>query len=302
MSWKWELLDGPDTITEGPVWDGSSLIYTAIDHNEIRRFDPKTGKIAVVYRDTGAANGLGLGPDGTLYACEGGRRAVVAYDTNGERSVLADRFHGQRLNSPNDLVLDSLGRIWFTDPRYGDDHSDRELDHCSVLRLTPGTSSAPWVIERMTSDTTRPNGLLLSFDERTLFVAQSDYTPSDARQLRAYPVLDDGTLGQHTVLHDFGAHRGIDGMCFDTDGNIIATCGWEVSGPGPRIAVFAPDGTVLEEHALPEGRPTNCAFGGPNLDVLYVTSISGHLYRIANTGRRGALQPPAVPPYIGQAG
>ena len=136
----------------------------------------------------------------------------------------------------------------------------------------------------MTSDTTRPNGLLLSFDERTLFVAQSDYTPSDARQLRAYPVLDDGTLGQPTVLHDFGAHRGIDGMCFDTDGNIVATCGWEVSGPGPRITVFAPDGTVLEEHPLPDGRPTNCAFGGPNLDVLYITSISGHLYRVANIG------------------
>ena len=116
MAWNWELLDGPDTITEGPVWDGSGLIYTAIDHNEIRRFDPKTGKIAVVHRDTGAANGLALGPDGTLYACEGGRRAVVAYNNDGERSVLADRFHDQRLNSPNDLVLDSLGRIWFTDP------------------------------------------------------------------------------------------------------------------------------------------------------------------------------------------
>src|SRR5205085_7841849 len=109
----------------------------------------------------------------------------------------------------------------------------------------------PWQIERLTFDTTRPNGLLLSPDERTLYVAQSDYTEDAKRELRAYPVNADGTLGQYTVLHDFGEARGIDGMCFDTEGNIVATCGWELSGPGSRIAVFAPDGTVLEEHPVP---------------------------------------------------
>jgi gluconolactonase len=297
MAWEWELLDGPDSITEGPVWDGAGLFYTAIAHNEIRRFDPAMGTIDTVYTDSGETNGLTLGPDGTLYACEGGHRAIAAYDTSGHRTVLADRFEGARLNSPNDLVLDSAGRIWFTDPRYGEDHSDRELDHDSVYRLTRQGNT--WSIERMTFDTTRPNGLLLSADERTLYVAQSDYTPEAVRQLRAYPVLDDGSLGKHTVLHDFGPHRGIDGMCLDTGGNIVATCGWEVSGPGPRIAIFAPDGAVLEEHPLPDGRPTNCAFGGAVLDVLYVTSITGHLYRIANTGRRGSLAPPHIPPFTG---
>jgi gluconolactonase len=87
-------------------------------------------------------------------------------------------------------------------------------------------------------------------------------------------------------------------MCFDTEGNIVATCGWELGGPGCRIAVFSPDGAVLEEHPLPAGRPTNCTFGGTDLDVLYVTSISGHLYRVGNTGRRGALLPPKVRPYL----
>jgi gluconolactonase len=298
--WEWELLAGPATITEGPAWDGEGLFFTSIHDNEIRRYDPATGEITTVYRDTEWTNGLTLAPDGSLYGCSWLGRAVVRYDTSGVKTVLADRFEGRRLNSPNDLVLDSQGRIWFTDPRYGDDHSDRELDHDSVLRLTPPSDgNGSWSIERLTFDTTRPNGILLSWDEKTLYVAQSDYAPGSVRQLRAYPVLDDGTLGPATVLHDFGPARGIDGMRWDAAGNIVATCGWELSGPGPRIAIFAPDGTLLEEHPVPAGRPTNCHFGGPDLDVLYVTTMDGRLYRVTNTGRKGHMQPPKVRPHTG---
>jgi gluconolactonase len=100
------------------------------------------------------------------------------------------------------------------------------------------------------------------------------------------------------VLHDFGDARGIDGMCFTVDGDIVATCGWELSGPGSRITIFSPDGRIIEEHPLPAGQPTNCAFGGPDLDVLYVTTIDGRLYRVANTGRRGRLLPPKQRPRI----
>jgi gluconolactonase len=297
-SWDWELLSGPVTITEGPVWDGSGLFFTSIADDEIRRYDPATGQVTTVYRDTGGSNGLAFGPDGALYACEGTGRAIVRYDTNGVKSTLADRFEGRRLNSPNDLVVDSAGRIWFTDPRYGDDHSDRELDHDSVYRLTPPTArEGSWQIERLTFDTTRPNGLLLSPDERTLYVAQSNYDLDSVRQLRAYPVLDDGSLGPFTVLHDFGEARGIDGMCWAADGHIVATCGWELSGPGSRVAVFATDGTVLAEHPLPAGRPSNCAFGGETLDQLYVTTLDGRLYRVPNTGRRGNVRPPKQRPF-----
>jgi sugar lactone lactonase YvrE len=89
-------------------------------------------------------------------------------------------------------------------------------------------------------------------------------------------------------------------MCWDADGNIVATCGWERSGPGPRIAVFATDGMVLEEHLLPTaGGPTNCAFGGTNLNNLYVTTLDGRLYRVPNSGRGGHLEPPPIRPYIG---
>jgi gluconolactonase len=298
VAWLWELLDGPDSITEGPAWDGEGLFYTAIAHNEIRRYDPQTNRISTVYRDSGAANGLLLAPDGRLLACEGGGRAIASYDRSGRKSILIDRFEGRRLNSPNDLALDSKGRIWFTDPRYGDDHSDRELNHDSVYRITKEETGS-WSIERMTFDMTRPNGILISPDERTLYVAQSDYVPTAKRDFRAYPILDDGTLGPHTVLHDFGDHRGIDGMCFDATGHIVATCGWELGGPGCRIAIFASDGRVVEEHPLPDGRPTNCVFGGPQLNDLYVTSITGHLYRVSGSGRTGQLPPPLERPFAG---
>lgn len=300
MAWTWETIAAADdVITEGPAWDGSGLFYTSIGRNEIRRFDPATNRVTTVYRDTAGTNGLVFDAQGRLYACEQQRRAIARYDANGKRTTLVDRFEGKRLNSPNDLALDSRGGVWFTDPRYGSDHADRELDHCSVFHITPPASGdGQWAIQRATFDTTRPNGLLLAPDEQTLYVAQSDYDEGSVRQLRAYPIDANGTLGPYRVLHDFGPARGIDGMCWDREGNIVATCGWELSGPGPRVAVFTPDGTVLEEHPVPAGRPTNCTFGGPSLDDLYVTTISGHLFRVRDTGRQGALQPPRVRPYL----
>ena len=90
-----------------------------------------------------------------------------------------------------------------------------------------------WDITRVTFDTTRPNGLLFSLDHSVLYVAQSGRREDEKRELRAYPVLADGGLGSYTMLHDFGAHRGIDGMVLDTEGNIIATAGLRESGPGP---------------------------------------------------------------------
>ena len=101
-------------------------------------------------------------------------------------------------------------------------------------------------------------------------------------------------LGDFTVLHVFGedfrgVHRGLDGMCLDTEGNIIACGGWRQAGPGPMVYVFSPSGRVLETHPVPVDWPTNCAFGGRGLDTLYVTTHGGHLFRVSNTGRRGSV-------------
>ncbi len=240
MTWTFERVAGPFSFTEGPVWDGAAVLFTDIPASRIMRYDPATGVCDPFRTGTNKANGLHLDRQGRLYACEGEGRRVARYGADGAATVLADRFEGRRLNSPNDLTSDARGRLWFTDPRYGASREDMELDHESVYRLdppAPGAESGGWAVTRVTFDTTRPNGLVFSPDGRTLYVAESPPAPDGARQLRAYPVDEEGTLGAARVLHDFGPHRGIDGMRTDAGGNIVAACGWTTSGPGPRIAV-----------------------------------------------------------------
>lgn len=290
MSWHFEILVEPIGLTEGPAWDGSGLLFTNIPNSRIMRYNAASGELDVYRTGTNQANGLMFDRAGHLYACEGGARRIVRYEPDGGVTVLCDNYQGRRLNSPNDLAIDLQGRIWFTDPRYGDFRDDMELDHESVFRLDPQPDGT-WDCVRMTYDTTAPNGLLLSPDNRTLYVAQSKYGDGQKRELRAYPILDDGTLGAYNVLHNFYPHRGIDGMVLDTQGNIIATAGWEVSGPGGMIYVFAPNGRVLATHPVPCERPTNCTFGGDDLRTLYVTSIQGHLL-CAATEHQGLLHYP----------
>ena len=297
MSGPFETILDPIGLTEGPAWDGSGLLFTNIPNSRIMRYDAQRGTFTVFREGTNRANGLMFDNAGRLYACEGGTpraaggRRIVRYELDGSTTVICDQVEGKKFNSPNDLAIDNRGRIWFTDPRYGDDRSDMELDHESIFRADP-QADGTWNVIRVTFDTTSPNGLLISPDQKTLYVAQSKYGDGQKRELRAYPIRDDGTLGDHQVLHNFYPHRGIDGMCLDTEGNIIATAGWEVSGPGGMIYVFAPNGRVLETHPLPCNRPTNCTFGDADLRTLYVTSIEGHLMR-ARTDRQGLLHYPA---------
>ena len=291
MAWQFEVLLEPIGLTEGPVWDGRFLFFTNIVNSRIFRFDPESGGFTVWREGTNEANGLMLDANGVINACEGGGRRIVQYPDGGETIVLCAEFEGSRLNSPNDLAIDSRGRVWFTDPRYGDFRDDMELDHESVYRLDPQPDGS-WNPVRVTYDTTAPNGLLLSPDEETLYVAQSKNGEGQKRELWAYPIVEGGTgqesriVGDFKVLHNFYPHRGVDGMCLDVDGNIIATAGWGESGPGGMIYVFAPDGRVLETHPVPCDSPTNCAFAGPDLRDLYVTSTEGHLLK-ARTDRQG---------------
>src|SRR5579885_3112288 len=300
-TWNFEVLDPAyGEVTEGPAWDGSGLLFTRIQQSRIMRYDPATGKVSIWRENTNYANGLTFDAQGRLYGCEGGAtadaRRVVRYEAGNGVTVLVDNFEGKRLNIPNDIVADPAGRIWFTDPYYEGaagpwsfDRSHKQLPHDSVYRLDPQAGGS-YSIRRVTFDTTRPNGLLFSLDYRVLYVAQSGRLPEEKRQLRAYPVRSDGRLGAAEVLHDFGEHRGIDGMRLDAEGNIIATAGWELGGPGPSIYFFSPSGEVLERHPVPAKRPTNCCFGGGELSDLYVTTTEGHLFR-AHTGRCGRRYP-----------
>jgi len=281
LPWRFENAIEPiGTITEGPVWDGNAVIFTNIANSRILRYCPSTRDLTVLRNHTYECNGLTLDAGKRLYGCEGGSggRRVVRYNDDGTTDVVADTFEGRHLNSPNDITVDRAGRVWFTDPRYGDFRADMELEHESVYRCDP-LDDGSWSINRLTHDTTCPNGLVLSPDERTLYVAESKYGENEHRELRAYPVGDDGSLGTGEVLYNFYPHRGIDGMRVDAAGNIIATAGWQKSGPGPMIYVFAPNGRVLSTHPLPVDAPTNCCFGDTDLHGLYVTTVGGHLLR-----------------------
>ena len=295
MSWRFELLAKPyGGVTEGPIWDGESLLFTHIPTSRIMQYSPASGQITEWRTGTNHTNGLAFDASGQLFGCCSGGRAIVRFDPDGADVTVADRVEGQKLNTPNDLAVDRLGRIWFTNPwNAGNiDPSEREeLDNRSVLVAAPQPDGG-YTVSRATFDTTMPNGVLVSIDGRTLYVAESNSDDNTVdRELRAYPINDDASLGAYTVLHTFGkdaqaVHRGIDGMCLDAKGNIVATAGWPQAGPGPLIYVFSPTGRVLETHPVPCLRPTNCCFGGPDLTTIYVTSAEGHLFK-AETDRVG---------------
>lgn len=207
MEWQFEVVAGPFGFTEGPAWDGSGVLFSDIPSSRILRFDPETRETTTFRTETNEGNGLTFDAAGRLYGCQGGTagrtgRRVVRYEPDGGVTVIVDRFEGRRLNSPNDLAFDSLGRLWFTDPRYGESREDMELDHESVFRVDP-EADGRWTPRRATFDTTRPNGLLVSPDDGTLYVAQSEYGTDRKRELRAYPIHADGLLGSGSVLHNF---------------------------------------------------------------------------------------------------
>ena len=282
MSWQWELIHHHEFITEGPVWDGRYLFYSEIYASRTWRYDPASGERVVWREHTGRANGMLRAPGGGLLACEGGSRRVVRYVADAPAEVIADRFEGEPFNEPNDLAQADGGRIWFSDPNYGE--RPMHLAHESVYCVDPGGAA-----RRVTFDTNRPNGVLLNEDESELYVAESPHRPEQRRQLRAYPIAADGSLGEQRVLHDFADGRGVDGMTRTTEGLIVATAGHRERGPGPMIYVFEPSGRVVSTHPSPADKPTNCTFAEAGRGVLYVTFSGGELYRVAGTGLRGAV-------------
>ncbi len=292
-AWVWEKIAHQDSLTEGPVWDGDGLLYSHCAASLTWRWDAASGKNTVWRSNTNETNGMQFDRSGRLFVCEGAGNRVVEVNTEAPDeapAVVADNLDGARLNMPNDLAIASNGRIYFSDPNYSSNANN--LPHESVY-LAEHVFGGNWTLKRVTLDTKRPNGVLLSADQKTLFVAESPPAPSLRRELRAYPINDEGTLGDYGVLFNFGKGRGIDGMTLNTEGQIVATAGNEAAGPGPMIYVFEPTGLVRATHRAPQDGPTNCTFGGPNLDILFVTFATGYVYKIENTGMTGQLAYPA---------
>ena len=285
MSWNFEnAAPVIGSITEGNAWDGERMLYSNIAMDRIMIYDPRSGLVEVWRENTEGTNGLNFDGDGRLFGCSGNGRKIVRFDPNGDMVTIIDRLEGRRLNGPNDLAIMPSGSIYFSD-RVGDVNPDVGIGFSAIISAEP-QEDGTYAAVRRTFDTTMPNGLLFSSDYTTLYVAQSDYRANEKRELRAYPVNEDGSLGEYAVLHDFGPHRGIDGMTLSSEGNIVACTGWEISGPGGMITVFDPKGRIIETHQTPALRPTNCTFADED---LYVSSIEGHLLVARNTGMSGHL-------------
>lgn len=281
-----ERIAGGLGFTEGPVWRGGALLFSDIPNNRIVRWRRLPEGPELTTFATGHSNGLTLDRQGQVLAAEHGGRGVACVAGDGTRTVLADRFQGKRLNSPNDIVVKSDGTIYFTDPPYAVRAATpgavrpegwwsapipgKELTHHGVYRLIPG--GAP---QLLADDFALPNGLAFSPDESTLYIDDSAH-----KHIRALEVRADGTLGNSRILLNMASgDAGVpDGMKVDLQGNVFCT------GPG-GVWVCRADGTLLGRIMLPE-LPANLAWGEDG-SVLFITARTS-VYRL-QTLTRGAL-------------
>src|SRR6266498_3497886 len=241
--WKFDVVAGPfKGATEGPVWDGKKILFSVPLENRILSFDPLSNAVAEFRRFTNRTNGLAFSSDGLLYGCQSGSRRVVCFNPDGSTSPLAYRLGDHFHNHPHDLVVDRKGRIWFTDPYdpipAPGPQLHGPLDHASVLLLDRRVDRS-WYLRRMTYDTSSPTGIALSLDEKILYVSENGLQ-ADQRELRAYPIDENGSLGTHTLLHTFGSdhrgpQRGVSGMCVDREENSIACAGELIEKKGYEI-------------------------------------------------------------------
>ncbi len=283
-----EVLGEGMSWSEGPVWlkNGGYLLCSDIPPNRTMRWDPwnglqlfregigYTGQTPFTGKEPGT-NGLAVDREGCVVACCHGDRCLKRIEHDGSLTVLVDRFEGQRLNSPNDLIYHSNGNLYFTDPPYGlpqgENDSGREIGWFGVYCL-----AADGKVTLLTKEFLRPNGIAFSPDEKTLYVSQSG---SVFPHWRAFPVNRDGTLGEGRVFYDPAAWvqekrpGSPDGMTVDAQGHVWAT------GPG-GIYCFTPAGQPIGRLNTGE-RTANCTFGEDGYS-LFICAHS-YLCRIRTT-------------------
>lgn len=291
MTLKFELVAGPfKGRTGGLAWDGKTMLVAAVQEERIYRFDPASGKVSDFRKYTGRTNGIALAPNGSVFGAQEGGRRVIEFRADGSTAPTNDLLDGQHHNQPTDVAVDGKGRVWFADafntlPPYGPPVYPFP-DHASILRLEGSTGK--WTLKRVTHDTLAVRALALSPDEKTLYVAEGDVERAGRRELRAYPVQADGSVGKAKVLHEFIAGgRGIEGLCVASDGSVVAVGGSSKSPAGAFVYVFSASGELKEKHPAPADMPMRCAFGDADLSGLYLTTESGHLYRARDTGLKG---------------
>ncbi|MDZ7373727.1 MAG: SMP-30/gluconolactonase/LRE family protein [candidate division KSB1 bacterium] len=238
-------------FTEGPASDEQGNVYFSDIPADRIYFWSLDGTIVLFRRNTGGANGLFLDRAGNLYICEGKNRRVTVLSPDGTLRILAERYQGKRLNSPNDLWVSPNGGVYFTDPRYGP-RDDLEQDGEHVYFIPPDRTQVIRVID----DLVRPNGIIGTPDGKILYVADHG-----GEATYAYDIAEDGSLRNKRLF----VRQGSDGMTLDERGNLYLTSG--------SVTVYAPSGEKLGEILLPE-QPTNVTFAGRGGRLLFVTARS----------------------------
>ena len=263
--------------TEGPAYfpAGRYLVFSDIPNDRMLRYDETTGAVGVFRSPAAYTNGHTVDRRGRLVSCEQGTRRVTRTEPDGSITVLADRYDGKRLNSPNDVVERADGSVWFTDPSYGIDsdyeghRAPSEIGACHLYRIAPDTGE----VRVAADDFERPNGLAFSLDERRLYVSDSA-----RHHIRRFDVAGDGALtgGEVFATCDAGT---FDGLRLDEAGRV-----WAAAHDG--VHCFDPDGTLIGKLLLPEV-VANLTFGGPKRNDLYITASSSlYTLRVNTTGAR----------------
>ncbi len=248
-------------FVEGPLWsDSLGLLFSDINANTVYRWTPAGG--AVVYlKPSGKSNGLAWDAQGRLLMALQGDRKVVRQERDGALTILAERYTGKRLNSPNDLAVKADGSIFFTDPPYGISTPQQELGYCGIFRISPGG-----VLQLLDKTLSRPNGIAFSPDEKLLYVADAE-----VRKIYVWDVVNDSLLANKRLFASMSPSGYADGMKVDALGNLFAT------GPG-GIWIYAPDGRLMQKITVP-GQTTNCGWGDADRQTLYITS-GGTVYKV----------------------
>src|SRR5829696_6291944 len=269
---------------EGPVWfgDGRYLLWSDIPNNRIMKWEEETGAVSVFRKPANFANGNARDRQGRLLTCEHDARRITRTEYDGAITVLADRFDGKPLNSPNDLVCRSDGSIWFTDPPFGilgnyEGHVAKPELPTNVYRLDPATSR----LEVVAGDISRPNGLCFSPDERRLYVVEAGVTP---RVIRVYDVAG-AKLSNGRALMTAQPNGTPDGLRCDVDGNLWI--GWGMGAEGlDGVSVFNADGRPIGRIGIPE-RVANVCFGGRQRNRLFMAASTSLYSLYVNT--QGAI-------------
>ena len=289
MSNTFELIAGPFNSNFGGIlWHEDTLLFSLMDELLLQQWHPHSGAITTYRSYTGRMNGMALAKDGSIFVCQEGGRRIIQLQENGSANVTATLFEGLIHNHPYDLSIDAKNRVWFSDPHSGTQAFGPQifppLPHASIMRLEKD-QTGHWKIRRMSFDTEAPRAILLSKDEQTLYVSENPSAVSKNRELRAYPILANGDLGQYRVLHSFGSdgkylHGGIHGLCKDSAGNIYACAGDTESGMQAAIYKFSAEGNLIAGIPFFNGIPLRATFSKDHENALFVTSSNRCIYRV----------------------